>query len=80
MVKTCLACKVTVPKVPLRILDLPNAPWQKLSDDFCGPFPSREYLMVVIDGYTRYPVVEIVKSVSADEVIPNLDTVNVWYT
>jgi hypothetical protein len=43
--------------------------------DFCGPLPSGDYMMVIIDEYTRYPVVEIVKSVSANTVIPVLDKV-----
>ncbi|XP_041453633.1 uncharacterized protein LOC121406829 [Lytechinus variegatus] len=35
----------------------------------------REYLMVLIDEYSRYPVVETVSSVSAKSVIPILDKV-----
>ena len=48
---------------------------QNLSIDFCGPLPTGEYLMVVIDEYSRYPIVEIVSSVSAKCVIPVLDKV-----
>ena len=33
--------------------------------DFCSPFPTGEYLLVVIDAYLRFPEVEIVKSTSA---------------
>lgn len=39
--------------------------------DFCGPLPSGEYLFVIIDEYTRYPVVEV----AAKTVIPVLDKV-----
>ena len=34
-----------------------------------------EYLFVIIDEHSRYPVIEIVKSVSANTVIPILDKV-----
>lgn len=43
--------------------------------DFCGPLPTGDYLMVLIDEFSRYPVVEIVRSVSASVVIPVLDKV-----
>lgn len=35
----------------------------------------QEYLFVIIDEYTRYPVVEVVRSVAAKTVIPVLDKV-----
>ncbi|XP_069122386.1 uncharacterized protein [Argopecten irradians] len=43
--------------------------------DFCGPLDTGEYLFVIIDEYSRYPIVEIVKSVSANATIPVLDKV-----
>ena len=45
---------------PLRMLDLPRDPWLILSEDFCGPLPSRDYLLVVVDEYSRFHVVEVV--------------------
>ena len=47
---------------------LPEAPWRGLSTDFYGLLPNGEYLLVIIDEYSRYPVVEIVKSTSASTV------------
>ena len=40
--------------------------------DFCGPFPTGEYLFVVIDAYSRFPEVEIVRSTSAATIIPKM--------
>ncbi|XP_061176121.1 uncharacterized protein K02A2.6-like [Saccostrea echinata] len=54
---------------------LPSGPWTDLSMDFCGPFPSGDYLMVVMDEYSRYPIVDILKSTSAKAVIPKLDKI-----
>ncbi|XP_056016904.1 uncharacterized protein K02A2.6-like [Ostrea edulis] len=55
--------------------ELPQEPWDDLSADFCGPLPSGDYLFVIIDEYSKYPVVEIIKSASAQSVIPVLDKV-----
>jgi transposase InsO family protein len=52
--------------------ELPSNVWGKLSNDFCGPFPSGYYLMVIIDEYSRYPVVESLTSLTAKSVIPLL--------
>ncbi|XP_062568257.1 uncharacterized protein K02A2.6-like [Saccostrea cucullata] len=54
---------------------LPKRPWSEVSMDFCGPFPSGSYLMVVVDDYLRYPVVEILSKLTAKAVIPKLDNV-----
>ena len=40
-----------------------------------GPLPSSEYLLVVVDRYSRFPEVEIVKSTKATTVIPKLDKI-----
>ncbi|KAK3720930.1 hypothetical protein QZH41_014537, partial [Actinostola sp. cb2023] len=40
-----------------------------------GPFPSGDYLLVVLDEYSRFPEVEIVTSTSARAVIPKLDAI-----
>ncbi len=56
---------------PLQMTTLPQAPWQYLSADFCGPLPSGGMLLVVIDEYSRYPEVEIVRSISANTVTRN---------
>lgn len=77
-IKDCAACQsVTHTKriEPLRMSELPEKPWANLSADFCGPLPSGDILFVITDEYSRYPVVEIIKSDSASTVIPVLDKV-----
>ena len=54
---------------------LPRGPWLELSIDFCGPLPTGEYLLVIIDEFSRFPVVEVVRSTSAETVIPVVDNV-----
>ena len=55
--------------------EMPSKPWTNLTADFCGPLPSGDYLFVITDEYSRYPIVEIIKSESATAVIPVLDKV-----
>ena len=80
MVSQCIPCQAAnhspLPSCePLKMSTLPPGPWQELSIDFCGPFPSGDYLLVVVDDYSRYPEVEILKSTSAKAVIPHLDSI-----
>lgn len=75
--KHCLACQSVTDKQnrfePLQMSDMPSGPWENLSADFCGPLPTGEYLFVVIDEYSRFPVVDILKSTAANATIPVLD-------
>ena len=62
-------------QVPLSMSELPDGPWMNISMDFCGPIPSGEYLFVIVDEYSRFPVVEIVNNLSAEKIIPVVDKV-----
>ena len=73
-VTACLGCQVATPKEarePLKMSSLPNQVWEELSIDFAG-LPTGDYLLVVSDDYSRYPVVEIIRSLAAQTVIPKL--------
>ena len=74
-VKTCIPCLATVPqnnREPLEMTPLPNGPWEELKCDFFGPMPCG-YLFVIIDEYSRYPIVEVLKSTSSEVVILVID-------
>ncbi len=36
----------------------------EVSADLCGPFPTGEYILVVLDAYSRHPEIEIVKTIN----------------
>ena len=62
-VKQCILCQANTGRgtvEPLRMSDLPRGPWLNLSVDFCKPLPSGDYLMVIVDEYSRFLVVEVV--------------------
>ncbi|XP_044163824.1 uncharacterized protein K02A2.6-like [Acropora millepora] len=72
---SCGACQIATPRTtrePLQMSPLPASPWREVSVDF-KQLSSCEYLLVITDDYSRYPVVELVRSTSASTVIPQLD-------
>ena len=77
-IETCVPCQATSSKSrpePLEMTDLPPEVSHTAKIDFCGPFPGDEYLLVVIDAYSRFPEVEIVSSTSSEVTIPKLDRI-----
>ena len=60
-IKSCIACQATKyantsSMEPLKMSDMPKKAWENLSADFCGPLPTGEYLFVILDEHSRYPV------------------------
>nr|XP_050051912.1 uncharacterized protein K02A2.6-like [Dermacentor andersoni] len=75
LIKSCLPRQAAVPQAkqePLAMTELPSGPWEEVSVDFCGPFPDGKYAMVVLDDFSRYPVVQVIHSTSANHVLPSL--------
>jgi len=72
---TCQAVGKPKPPEPLRMTEMPELPWRTVHVDFYGPLPTSEYLLVVVDRYSRFPEVEIVHSTRASTVIPKLDKI-----
>ena len=77
--KNCLSCQAATakspPPEPLWRTTLPSAPWKEVAADFAGPFLSGNYIMVVVDEFSRFPRVELLTSTSAKAVVPKLDAV-----
>ena len=77
-IKHCLPCQATgkaSSKEPMASSTLPPRPWHTSKTDSKGRLPSGEYLLIVYDCYSRFPVVEFVKSTSAVAVIPKFDRI-----
>jgi transposase InsO family protein len=51
---------------------MPNGLWEQLNGDLYGPMVDGTFLFVLIDEYTRFPIVREVASSSAIKVIPVL--------
>ena len=54
--KSCIPCQASykepAQREPLQPTPLPSGSWIAVAIDFDGPFPSREYLLVVTDDYS----------------------------
>ena len=78
LIRSCIPCQANCTAahpVPLKMNELPPKPWYTVHVDFCGPFPTGEYLLVVTDAYSRFPEVEIVKSTSAVSTIAKFERI-----
>lgn len=77
----CTACEgcqlVGFPSrpVPMSRRELPTKPWIDIAIDFMGPLPSGEYLLVVIDYFSRYKEVEIMTRITAFETVERLSKI-----
>lgn len=78
-VKACIPCQASYPgpnkREPICPTPLPSGPWSEVAVDFAGPFPSGQYLLVVVYEYSRFPEVEIIHSTSAKVVLPRLKSI-----
>lgn len=76
ILSNCLGCAATTPRYsqePLHMSPMPDLPWQQLLLAFYGPIHTGEISMVLLDDFSRYPIVNVVKSTPADNVIPVFD-------
>ena len=72
-VSTCIACQANTPRThraPLKMTELRDGPWRKVSVDFCGPMASGDLALVFYCQYSRYPLVEFVGSTGEKATIP----------
>ena len=82
IVRSCLPCQAATqqrPNGPLQMTELPERQLFKISLDFSGPYPSGEYCLLVVDDYSRYPVVKLVSTTSAAAVIERLDKILAFF-
>ncbi|XP_062713706.1 uncharacterized protein K02A2.6-like [Aedes albopictus] len=73
--ESCEGCRLVHranPPDPMSRRSLPEKPWIDLAIDFLGPMPSGEYILVTIDYYSRYMVLEIMTKITAQETIQRL--------
>ncbi|XP_062537779.1 uncharacterized protein K02A2.6-like [Armigeres subalbatus] len=78
LVKQCRGCTlVAAPERPEPMIrsKLPVAPWSTIALDFLGPLPEGQYLLVVIDCYSRFMEVCEMSSITASDVIRELSVI-----
>ena len=74
--RECYGCqlvtKATVPP-PVKTTRMPERPWQDLALDLLGPMPTGESLLVLVDYFSRWVEVDVIKSTSSEAIIKCLD-------
>ena len=76
--RSCPGCQLvsrTNPPEPIKSTKLPSAPWEDIALDFLGPLPSGHSVLVVIDYYSRYYEISVMKSTTADKTVTALKTI-----
>ena len=76
--KTCHGCQLVsqCPRPePVKRTTLPDRAWKDVAADLLGPLPGGEYLLVVLDYYSRFFEVDILKSVLSNDIINCLDRI-----
>lgn len=74
-VKKCRGCTlVSAPEAPepMSRRNLPSGPWEDIAIDYLGPLPEGQFLLVVIDYYSRFFEVCEMRSITAAATIKEL--------
>lgn len=75
LIRSCISCQAQAPQPcppPLNMSQMPSRPWSVLHADLCGPFPTGESLLVLVDSCSRWPDVSIMKSTTASAIIKRM--------
>ncbi|XP_040071597.1 uncharacterized protein K02A2.6-like [Ixodes scapularis] len=67
-VQNCIPCQASTPishRDPVEPTPLPYGPWENLRVQFAGSFQNGKYLLILIDEYSRFPLVGQVASTDA---------------
>ena len=68
--ETCIPCLAAVERnrtEPMQIRKMLERPWQHCSADYKGPIAGKYYFHVLIDNYSRWPEVQMVTSMSFEQ-------------
>ena len=58
---------------------MPDAPWEHLSLDYFGPTHKGQYILVVTDIYSRFPVARFTSNANAETTIKALESILAEY-
>lgn len=77
-VKSCRGCLMVLQPPapePMKRRAIPQAPWIDVALDFMGPLPSGENLLVIVDYFSRYKEVKVMRRITSDETWKELDLI-----
>lgn len=71
-VKACKGCTLVSapnPPNPMKRREIPEDAWMDIAIDLMGPLPSADYLLVVVDYFSRYKEIKICRKITSAEMI-----------
>ncbi|XP_043659792.1 uncharacterized protein K02A2.6-like [Drosophila teissieri] len=71
-VKDCMDCTLVSRAAnppPMKRTEFPNGPWLAVATDLLGPLPNNEYILVLIDYYSRYMEFKFLRSITSESLI-----------
>lgn len=71
-VKQCKCCTLVSgqnPPEPLQTTKMPDRPWADLAADFLGPLPSGHNLLVIVDYFSRFTEIIVMKQITAAQTV-----------
>ena len=75
IIRSCIPCLSVAPDSspePMKSHEM-TGPWEKVHVDLCGPFPTGESILGIIDANSRWPDIHIMKSTTSDKIVDCLD-------
>ena len=76
--RACYGCQLVSradPPEPIRSTPLPPGPWQDVAVDIMGPLPSGDSILVVVDYFSRFYEIAILRSTTTEKVINSLERI-----
>ena len=75
-ISNCLPCQAvarTSTPPSIKFTELPKQPWENTGADFYDPTPNGQKLLMILDYFSRYSIVEIMNTATASSVINRLN-------
>ena len=72
----CYGCQLVtknVPPPPLKPISMPQQPWEELALDLLGPLPSGDSLLVLVDYYSWWIEVDVIRATISKVIVQRLD-------
>ena len=76
--KTCHGCQLVSRPAnpePIKPTPLPRGPWQDLAVDLLGPLPSRDSVLVIVDYFSRFYEIGVMRSTTSEKIIERLEEI-----
>ena len=76
--KACHSCQLvgglSKPQ-PMSRTALPSSPWTYVAADILGPLPSGDYIFAIVDYYSRFLEIAVLKTVTSEKIISVLNSI-----